>query len=387
MFVTTKAVVLVCIATLTCCAAGILQLDKNHIEIKPLRFTLNYKAPQKKIGHELLVNQGNYCYYGRANLGSPGQRMRVVFDMGTTLSWALSKKNPNQCMWMHQSFDDSRSKTVKMGDTFNGQLLYYNVTGHWVSDTMEFSQMTLKDQNFVQIEQWEGLGMCVLEYDAVIGLGIDAGGKSTHITVLDNMIKQKLLANPIFSLFLSNQLYREPGGELILGDIDKKYFTGNISYIQIDRTLNNWILPMTGLSVKDADADKNLVSFCDNEPCQVSIELGNAYNTGPADDIVKINEAIGATRFSVYSLFWDFDCSKIEGAPNVEIKLGSSGVFVLKPEYYIQDDGSGKCFSTFVGPQGQQTQWTLSVSFLQAYYSVFDYGNKRIGFAPARQGL
>jgi len=63
--------------------------------------------------------------------------------------------------------------------------------------------------------------------------------------------------------------------------------------------------------------------------------------------------------------------------------------FVVRPEDYILDIGlPDKCLFAFLSieiPPPRGPLWILGDTFMRRYYTVFDYGNKRIGLAKAAQ--
>ena len=80
-------------------------------------------------------------------------------------------------------------------------------------------------------------------------------------------------------------------------------------------------------------------------------------------------------------MLFSSDCGTISNLPDVDIKIGGVS-FPLKPENYIvKEEHSGKtiCKSGF-GP-GDGDTWILGDVFIGPYYTEFDMGNNRVGFA------
>lgn len=83
------------------------------------------------------------------------------------------------------------------------------------------------------------------------------------------------------------------------------------------------------------------------------------------------------------------ECAKIPNMPTVSFLIGNKS-FHLTPDQYIlkveQDPATSFCISGFIAldvPPPQGPLWILGEIFMEAYHTVFDFGNLRVGFAEA----
>ncbi|XP_076934416.1 aspartic proteinase A1-like [Bidens hawaiensis] len=82
------------------------------------------------------------------------------------------------------------------------------------------------------------------------------------------------------------------------------------------------------------------------------------------------------------------DCAKLPSMPTISFTIGGKE-FELSPDQYILKIGEGsatRCISGFIPldiPPPRGPLWILGDTFMRSYHTVFDYGNARVGFAPA----
>lgn len=333
---------------------------------------------------EPLSNYLDAQYYGEISLGSPGQKFTVIFDTGSSNLWVPSSKCtlPNIACLFHNKFDSSKSSSYKKNGTkFEIQYGSGAVGGFLSTDSLKIGSGVVKAQTFAEVTEEPGIAFVVAKFDGILGLGFPKLSVDGVVTPFENMVDQKLIDEPVFSFYLNKDPKGKVGGELIFGGVDKDHFEGEITYANLSET-TYWKFKMDGFAVNGGSAN----DFC-NGGCDVIADTGTSLIAMPKDEAEKLNKQIGATPLQAGE--YTVDCAKIDSLPDVTFTI-SGRKFTLKGnEYVLQVDSTvGKqCISGFLGfefPAKLKPFWILGDVFLSKYYSVYDWGQKRVGFATAK---
>merc|ERR1711907_199425 len=185
------------------------------------------------------------------------------------------------------------------------------------------------------------------------------------------MISQNLISDKVFAFYLQDDPAAQ--GELILGGVDKSHYTGDLVTVPLTSE-TYWEVSLDGLKFGD--------SAVVTSPMKAIIDSGTSLLAGPKDAVSKLAATAGAT--SLAGKEYIVDCSKISSLPDLSITLGGKPFTLTANDYTIQMQG--QCLFAFTGldiPAPNGPLWIMGDVFMRKYYSVFDYGNKQMHFAPA----
>uniref|UniRef100_A0AAY5KXZ1 Cathepsin D n=1 Tax=Esox lucius TaxID=8010 RepID=A0AAY5KXZ1_ESOLU len=321
----------------------------------------------------ILKNYDDAQFYGDIGLGSPPQILRVSFDTGSNYLWVPSKKcsiTEVSCL-IHRKYNETMSSTyIKNGKQFS---VYYgmgNVAGYLSQDTCSIGSISIKGQVFGEAVKMNGANFVGAKFDGVLGMSYPTDVGMTP--VFDNIMKEKLLENNVFSFYLNHKISpNQLGGQLVLGGTDPAYYTGDFHYVNVTRK-ELWNIHVDR-SVQD-------VTLC-TSGCEAAVDTGTSLILGPTNEISALQRAVGAVPWSGGK--YVVACEKVSSLPMVSFTI-SGKVYPLTGEQYIlrwTSKGKKICLLGFLATS--ITEWILGDVFIAAYYTVFDRDSDRVGFAKA----
>lgn len=205
-----------------------------------------------------------------------------------------------------------------------------------------------------------------------MGLAFQRISVDNITTVFGNMYTQGLVSEPMFGVALSNQ--DGVDGELYLGGVDNSKFTGSLSWVPLCSE-TYWKVKLDALLMNGQTVTAAPYAILDT---------GTSLLAGPKTDVAAIAASVGATPSSLNPNEYMINCSSIPSLPQLTVVLG--GVeYVLNGADYTINVQNVECLFAMTGidiPAPAGPLWIMGDVFLRKFYTVFDMGGERLGFAP-----
>lgn len=150
-----------------------------------------------------LQNDHDSAYIAEIYVGTPPQKLRALFDTGSSNTWVLNTKVFNGKI---DAFDDTLSSTcVKTERHATIHFGSGDLDGYFYEDTFQIGTgphaMKIKNQRFGNIEHQHHIFGDTFEI--ILGLAYPQLAQVGQTPVFDNIINQKLLKHNMFSFYLT----------------------------------------------------------------------------------------------------------------------------------------------------------------------------------------
>ncbi|XP_017050132.1 lysosomal aspartic protease [Drosophila ficusphila] len=320
---------------------------------------------------EELGNSMNMYYYGEISIGTPPQYFNVVFDTGSANLWIPSAQclSTDVACQQHNQYNASASSTyVASGQNFSIQYGTGSVTGYLAIDTVTINGLAIANQTFGEAVSQPGSSFTDVAFDGILGMGYQQIAEDNVVPPFYNLYEQGLIDEPVFGFYLARNGSSEEGGQLALGGTDLDLIDGEMTYTPVVQE-GYWQFGVNNITW-------NGTVVCDG--CQAIADTGTSLIACPPAAYQLVNSLIGATLIE-----GDYyvPCSTVSSLPVLTFNIAGAN-FDLPPSVYIQTYTEGNyttCMSTFtyIGTDF----WILGDVFLGQYYTEFDFGQNRVGFA------
>ncbi|KAG8891043.1 hypothetical protein FRB98_000052 [Tulasnella sp. 332] len=331
-------------------------------------------------------------YYGPITIGSNAQNSTVDFDTGSSDLWVPL----TNCTTSADPVDPTAS-TKCFGDLFNcsasttchGSSTIFNITyedgsqtsGKVATDTVTIAGLTVHSQGFGAVDRETG-GASSGPESGLLGLGFPDNAVSQKTPWFISLAESGALAMDVFAFYMTR--LGSDGSELCIGCINNLKYTGNISYHKLDPNATDgmqlyWNTPSTGFQYGD-----NALEATDG--FSAIIDSGTSLIYIPTAAATKLYKSIPGSKNQSSELgagFWSYPCNTT--LDEISLVLGNNSYAVNPLDFNIGrvSNTSSDCVGGIVGGDEGEGLAIIGDEFMKNWYSVFDYGNLRVGFAKA----
>uniref|UniRef100_A0A8C4Y2F7 Peptidase A1 domain-containing protein n=1 Tax=Gopherus evgoodei TaxID=1825980 RepID=A0A8C4Y2F7_9SAUR len=276
----------------------------------------------KEAASEPLTNYMDVDYYGTISIGTPAQDFTVVFDTGSSNLWAPSVYCSSAACTNHNKFNPSDSITYEAtSQSLSIQYGTGSMTGILAYDTVQVGGIADTKQIFGLSETEPGSTFYYAPFDGILGLAFPSIASSGATPIFDNMIKEGLVSQDLFSVYLSSD--EQSGSVVMFSVIDSSYYSGSLKWIPLSAE-TYWEITMDSITI-----DGETIACSGG--CQAIIDTGTSLLAGPSTGISNIDSYTGASNGTVR-----ISCSAMSSLPNIVFTI--NGIeFPVPASAYIID--------------------------------------------------
>ncbi|PNP48970.1 hypothetical protein TGAM01_v204847 [Trichoderma gamsii] len=391
-------------------SAGVVSVpfEKRFLDSNPLPSLLRRDGT---VALDALNNITGGGYYAEFSVGTPPQKLSFMLDTGSSDTWVnsvdadlctdsiIQEQVGESCS---KQFDQTKSKSFNSTrEVFNITYLDgRNIRGRYFQDTVTINDATIKNQKMgLALESVRGTGL--------MGLGFRSNEAAAikYPTVIENMVSQKIIAMPAFSLYLND--LQTSQGSILFGGVDTDKFHGGLATLpfqslpaSVSRTsdivmyavqLNG--LKVSGLDTPAVDATAILdsgstISLLPGDVVQAVWKEFGVMNVqgvpNPFVDCAKANlkDTSFSFQFTNKTIKVPIDEMVINNLASVQDQIFSDPTLKQVFKGWSGVCTFGMASTSDFGISSDQFV-LLGDTFLRSAYVVYDLQNQQVGIAQA----
>jgi hypothetical protein len=284
-------------------------------------------------------------------------------------------------------YDSSLSSTYQPNKTAT-QIMYegLSTSGRLSRDVLKIGDLNIRDQQFEEAAFWRSMYSNAAPLDSALGLArfqsrSPASNASTK-SALRNMLDQKILSRPVFSLRLPRR--DNKSGELALGYNSSGTQAQNAVTVPLIEATppedlsqlsyyisSGYIVRLDSVTIQSSPGNNRKHSTY-----RAVFTNSFSYISLPATLLAEIQTHLHP-NLGMGDQLADLDCLMRDELPNIVFSFSKDAVIVLTPWNYlteVQDIDKGKrCVLPFAYlPQAEEEWVVLGSAFMEGVHGVFD---------------
>jgi len=314
-------------------------------------------------------------YLVPVTIGTPGVVLNLNFDTGSSDLWMWSTQTRNASraqIAQHSVYDPAKSSTdaavagswsITFGDGSSAK-------GTLRSDTVTIGDIVVKGQTIQLATEVSRQFLNDTETDGLLGLAfpkLNTARPKQAATPMVNMMKQNLLATPVFTCALGRN---EEPGFYSFGYIDPNVTPNRLTYVPVNSSRGWWQVPSTSYSINGKVVER---------PGNTCI-LDTGTTLTLVDDTVlsHIYGAIPGAVFDHNEGGWKYPVDA--AIPELSFAVGDKLYKINPKDMSYAEPFNGFYFGGFQS-RGDMDMDIFGDSFLKAVYAVFNQGENTVGLA------
>ena len=316
-----------------------------------------------------LNNYMDTQYYGQVSLGTPAQAFTVMFDTGSSNLWVPAKSCLSVPCWLHKTFNSAASSSfVANGESIAIEYGSGSCSGVLGQDTVNLGGYNIEQVVF-GLMTTVSTTFTTAKFDGLLGMAWQSISEDDVPTVFQRLYEENLVNDFSFSFYLTPTA-GETGSQLILGGVDSSLFTGDLQYHSL-ASESYWLINLDGIKAGGNTLDLTGV--------KAILDTGTSLLVGDTPVVDAITKVVGTV---------ESNCSNVAGLPDVTFIADGQSYTLTSNDYVLKvtEAGETECmlgFEAMAMPPQLSNTIILGDLFIKTYYTHFDMGGQRLGFAPS----
>jgi saccharopepsin len=367
---------------------------------------------------EYSLNETDYVdnfYVADFYIGTPPQRTSLVLDTGSANLWVMDVSCPCGSSVCNATADSCNATCATQkccdGDVdvyspangcsnqrdpiytpFPPKYLYdptlsstYETTGMNISiqygsgsaegesatETIKIGTLALKKQGFFSAVT-TGKAFAYQPMSGIFGLAYPQIAQGKILPPVNQMIQDKLIDEPIFSMWMEDANTGATGGQILFGGMDESKLSSELTYTNVTKK-GYWQYKLDKIEF-------NGKVFQQTGGYQAVSDSGTSYIIGVPDVITELANGFGAQQsFGTFVV----DCMITETPMHVDFTIEGITYQIYAKDLVVELNGA--CYLGMIAQDISEATGGVDVilgdSFMRNVYHVFDFGRDRIGMA------